>query len=61
MSVEECRQAVEKIAGRCEVEVSGSMNLETVAAYAATGVERISNGSLTHSAPSLDFSLLLKI
>ena len=36
------------------VEVSGGVTLETVAAYAATGVDLISVGALTHSAPVLD-------
>ena len=38
-------------------EASGGVNLKTVAAIAATGVDRISVGALTHSAPALDFSL----
>ncbi len=42
-----------------ELEASGGVNLENVAAIAATGVDFISIGALTHSAPSLDVSLLL--
>jgi len=42
----------------CELEASGGITLEGVAAIAATGVERISVGALTHSAPALDLSLL---
>jgi nicotinate-nucleotide pyrophosphorylase (carboxylating) len=42
------------------LEASGGVNLETVRAYAETGVDFISVGALTHSAPVLDFSLLLR-
>lgn len=42
------------------LEASGGVNLETVRAIAETGVDFISVGALTHSAPSLDFSLLLE-
>jgi len=42
---------------RVELEVSGNVNLDNVRQYAETGVERISIGALTHSAPSLDVSL----
>lgn len=42
------------------LEVSGGINLRNVAAYARTGVDRISIGSLTHSAPALDLSLQLE-
>jgi nicotinate-nucleotide pyrophosphorylase (carboxylating) len=56
----ELRRAVElrnSLAPQVELEASGGVNLETVAAIAATGVERISVGALTHSAPSLDVAL----
>jgi nicotinate-nucleotide pyrophosphorylase (carboxylating) len=45
--------------GKPTLEASGNVNLETVRAVAETGVDFISIGALTHSAPSLDFSLLL--
>jgi nicotinate-nucleotide pyrophosphorylase (carboxylating) len=45
--------------GKPTLEASGGVNLETVRAVAETGVDFISIGALTHSAPSLDFSLLL--
>jgi nicotinate-nucleotide pyrophosphorylase (carboxylating) len=45
--------------GRPTLEASGRVNLETVRAAAETGVDFISIGALTHSAPALDFSLLL--
>jgi len=51
------RQAVALVAGRCELEASGNMTLERIPEVAATGVDFISIGALTHSAPSLDFSL----
>ena len=43
-----------------EVEVSGGIGLDNVAAFAAAGVDRISIGSLTHSAPALDLSMLVE-
>ncbi len=60
MSLEEMRQAVLLVAGRIPLEASGNVNLERVAAIAETGVAYISIGSLTHSAPVMDFSLLLQ-
>jgi nicotinate-nucleotide pyrophosphorylase (carboxylating) len=59
MSVEELRRAVELAAGRAELEASGGITLDTVRAVAETGVDFISVGALTHSAPALDVSLLL--
>ncbi|WP_049926309.1 carboxylating nicotinate-nucleotide diphosphorylase [Halopiger goleimassiliensis] len=58
MSPAETRQAVEALADYEGVlaEASGGITLETVADYAATGVDVISMGSLTHSAPTLDLS-----
>ena len=50
-------QAVRLVAGRAVTEASGKVSLETVAAIAATGVDMISIGRLTHSAPSLDIGL----
>ena len=60
MSPEELREAVEITAGRAELEASGGVSLETVRAIAETGVDFISVGALTHSAPALDLSLLLE-
>lgn len=51
------REAVARIAGRAEIEVSGGMDLYRVAAIAALGVDYISVGKLTHSAPALNFSM----
>ena len=53
------RQAVEQIAGRALAEASGGVNLSTVRAIANTGVDLISVGCLTHSAPAIDISLQL--
>lgn len=60
MRPEELRTAVacrNELAPGIELEASGGVSLETVAAIAATGVDRISVGSLTHSAPALDLAL----
>jgi nicotinate-nucleotide pyrophosphorylase (carboxylating) len=54
------RAAVERIAGRAETEASGGIDLRTVRAAAQAGVDFISVGALTHSAPALDLSLLLE-
>ena len=51
------RKAVELISGRFETEASGGITLDTVRSFAETGVDFISVGALTHSAPSLDLSL----
>lgn len=56
-SVAELRAAVEEARGRVLLEASGGITLETVAAVAETGVDLISVGALTHSAPSLDLAL----
>ena len=56
-SIDELRAGVELIAGRALVEASGGVSLETVRAIAETGVDVISVGALTHSAPSLDLGL----
>lgn len=51
------RAAVALTAGRVTLEASGGVNLDTVAAIAETGVDYISVGALTHSAPNLDLGL----
>jgi nicotinate-nucleotide pyrophosphorylase (carboxylating) len=60
MSPAELREAVEHVAGRAELEASGGATLETVREIAETGVRFVSVGALTHSAPALDFSLILQ-
>lgn len=57
MPLDLLRQAVELADGRVVLEASGGVNEQTVAAIAATGVDLISVGALTHSAPALDISL----
>ncbi len=57
MSPGELRACVERIDGRALVEASGGISLESAHAVAATGVDWISVGALTHSAPALDLSL----
>jgi nicotinate-nucleotide pyrophosphorylase (carboxylating) len=56
-SLEDLREAVRRNDGRLVLEASGGVNLDTVAAIAATGVNVISVGALTHSAPVLDIGL----
>ncbi|HEX5778943.1 MAG TPA: carboxylating nicotinate-nucleotide diphosphorylase [Xanthobacteraceae bacterium] len=51
------RRAVEIASGKLALEASGGVNLDTVAAIAETGVDMISVGALTHSAPALDLGL----
>ena len=60
MSVAELRAAVLHVGGRAELEASGGITLETLRDVAATGVDFISVGALTHSAGALDFSLILE-
>ncbi len=57
MSVDELRAAVARVAGRLITEASGGVTLERAADIAATGVDFISVGWLTHSAPNLDLGL----
>jgi nicotinate-nucleotide pyrophosphorylase (carboxylating) len=57
MDLETMREAVRITAGRVGLEVSGGVNLQTVAAIAAIGVNYISIGALTHSAPAMDISM----
>lgn len=57
MTHEEIKTAMEYIAGRAEVEVSGNVTKENIAALTDLGVDYISSGALTHSAPILDLSL----
>jgi nicotinate-nucleotide pyrophosphorylase (carboxylating) len=60
MSPDELRRAVALAGGRAELEASGGVTLETVREIAETGVDYISVGALTHSAPALDLSLILE-
>ena len=59
MGPDELREAVARGGGRATLEASGGVTLDTVRAIAETGVDYVSVGALTHSAPALDLSLLL--
>jgi len=54
------RDAARQAGRTVETEASGGINLETVRAYAESGVDRISVGSLTHSAPAVDLSMVVE-
>jgi nicotinate-nucleotide pyrophosphorylase (carboxylating) len=60
MAPAELSEAVELVAGRAQLEASGGITLANVRAVAETGVDFISVGALTHSAPALDLSLLME-
>jgi nicotinate-nucleotide pyrophosphorylase (carboxylating) len=60
MSPAQMRAIVARVQGRAELEASGGIDLETIRDVAETGVDFISVGALTHSAPALDLSLLLE-
>jgi nicotinate-nucleotide pyrophosphorylase (carboxylating) len=60
MSVAQLGEAVRHVAGRAKLEASGGVTLETLREVASTGVDFVSVGALTHSAPALDLSLLLE-
>ena len=55
------KEAVKLINGKCKVEASGMVNLESIKEIAETGVDFISAGALTHSVKALDISLNIKM
>ena len=57
MTPDQLRAAVQWVAGRAKTEASGRVNLQTVRAIALTGVDFISVGAVTHSAPAVDIGL----
>jgi nicotinate-nucleotide pyrophosphorylase (carboxylating) len=57
MSVKNLRDGIKLAKKYYETEASGNISLKTVKSVAATGVDRISVGSITHSAPAIDFKL----
>jgi nicotinate-nucleotide pyrophosphorylase (carboxylating) len=59
MSPDELRAAVGQVAGRAVLEASGGVTLANLREHAATGVQFVSIGAMTHSAPALDLSLTL--
>jgi nicotinate-nucleotide pyrophosphorylase (carboxylating) len=60
MDEAQLRAAVAQVAGRAELEASGGVSLQTLRALANTGIEWVSMGALTHSAPALDLSLIME-
>jgi nicotinate-nucleotide pyrophosphorylase (carboxylating) len=60
MTPDQLRAAVEHVNGRAALEASGGVTLESLGEIARTGVQFISVGALTHSAPALDLSLILE-
>jgi nicotinate-nucleotide pyrophosphorylase (carboxylating) len=60
MTNEQLRAAVDQVAGRATLEASGGVTLDTLRERAQTGVDFVSVGALTHSAPALDLSLILE-
>jgi nicotinate-nucleotide pyrophosphorylase (carboxylating) len=61
MSVEQMREAVAIAKGKVKLEASGGINRGSVKEIAETGVDLISSGALTHSAPILDLGLDIEI
>jgi len=60
LSLDEIRQAIQQIAGRAQVEISGGVTLERIPELAGTGADYVSVGALTHSAPAVDLSFELE-
>jgi nicotinate-nucleotide pyrophosphorylase (carboxylating) len=60
MTPDQVRQCVERARGRVRLEVSGGVNAQNIRAYAETGVDYISVGALTHSAPAADIHFLIQ-
>jgi nicotinate-nucleotide pyrophosphorylase (carboxylating) len=61
MDDDQLRSAVAQVAGRAQLEASGGVTLQTLRERAKTGVQWVSMGALTHSAPALDLSMLLEL
>jgi nicotinate-nucleotide pyrophosphorylase (carboxylating) len=61
MNVKTLTEAVALVSGKLQTEASGGVTLETIAAIAATGVDLVSSGALTHSAPALDVALDVEV
>ncbi len=57
MSIKNLKAGIKLVKNDYETEASGNINLKTVKTIAATGVDRISVGSITHSVPAIDFKL----
>jgi len=61
MATPQISEAVRLVSGRALLEASGNMSLERVCEVAETGVDFISVGALTHSAPAVDLSMALRV
>jgi nicotinate-nucleotide pyrophosphorylase (carboxylating) len=61
MDEAQLRAAVAQVGGRAQLEASGGVTLETLRAWAQAGVQWVSMGALTHSAPALDVSMALQL
>ena len=57
MSIKDLKAGIKLVKKYYETEASGNINLKNVKSVSATGVNRISVGSITHSAPAIDFKL----
>ena len=57
MTTEQLKEAIDYIAGRAEIEVSGNVTKENIARLTGLGVNYVSSGALTHSAPIMDLSM----
>jgi len=60
MDATQLRAAVAQVAGRAELEASGGVTLQSLRDLADTGIQWVSMGALTHSAPALDLSLIME-
>jgi nicotinate-nucleotide pyrophosphorylase (carboxylating) len=60
LSLDDVREAVRRIAGRAQVEISGGVTLERIPELGSTGADYVSVGALTHSAPAADLSFELE-
>jgi nicotinate-nucleotide pyrophosphorylase (carboxylating) len=61
MTPDMVRAAVERVGGKVLLEASGGVDLTTVRSFAETGVDLISVGALTHSAPAIDLALEVEV
>lgn len=60
MDIEDIKRAVKMVDGKCELEVSGNVNLKNIRTKAETGVDCISVGALTHSYRSIDLNMKIR-
>lgn len=61
MSTTQVREALSEVKGKAKVEVSGNITLDNIMHFAATGVDFISVGAITHSAPAADINMVLEM